>query len=168
MQVAEKPVEQPKFPVPKTSRIYDKIMPDYAIPCISSGDDLNSRMLKRKLIQDVSREIPIYPDPPYRPPPKPVKSPIPQAPQGLSDFDPEINMDFKKNSPFQESVISEIYQRPDKSYFQELQELDSLINTGRLVKKLFPKQADIDKIFIIIQRKALKGMHLSVTVKIQA
>ena len=30
----------------------------------------------------------------------------------------------------QEGVISEMYQRPDKSYFQEPQELDSLINTG--------------------------------------
>ena len=28
-----------------------------------------------------------------------------------------------------------------------------------------PKQADIDKILKVIQRKVLKGMHLSVTVK---
>ena len=31
-------------------------------------------------------------------------------------------MDFEDNSPFQEGIISEIYQRPDKSYFQEPQE----------------------------------------------
>ena len=31
----------------------------------------------------------------------------------------EINLDFEENSPFQEGVISEAYQRPDKSFFQE-------------------------------------------------
>ena len=30
------------------------------------------------------------------------------------------------NSPFQEGVISEAYQRPDKSFFQESQELNNL------------------------------------------
>ena len=74
-------------------------------------------------------------------------------------------MDFKENSPFQEVVISITYQRLDKSYFQESQELGSLINTGKLLQKVLPKQADIDKILKIIQRKILKGMHLPVTVK---
>ena len=92
-------------------------------------------MVKRKTIQDISREIPIYPDPTYRPPPNTVKLPIPEVPRSLLDFDPEINTDFKENSPFQEGVISETYQRPDKSYFHEPQELDSLINIGRLVQK---------------------------------
>ena len=81
------------------------------------------------------------------------------------DFGPDINMDFKENSPFQEGMISEKYQRPDKSYFQEPQELASLINTGKLVQKFLMKQADIDKILKIIQRKVLKGKHLPVTVK---
>ena len=31
-----------------------------------------------------------------------------------SDINPEINIDFEENSPFQEGVISEIYQRPDR------------------------------------------------------
>ena len=74
-------------------------------------------------------------------------------------------MDFEENSPFQEGVISETYQRLDKSYFHEPQELDSLINTGRLVQKFLPRQADIVKILKIIQRKILTGMHLPVTVK---
>ena len=74
-------------------------------------------------------------------------------------------MDLEENSPFQEGVISETYQRLDKSYFQEPQELDSLIKTGKLVQKFWPKQADIDKILKIIKRKVLKGMHLPVTVK---
>ena len=74
-------------------------------------------------------------------------------------------MDFKENSPYQEGVISETYQRPYKSYFQEPPELDSLIRTDKLVQKFLPKQTDIDKIFKITQRKVLKGMYLPVTVK---
>ena len=46
----------------------------------------------------------------------------------------DINMDFKENSPYQEGVISETYQRPNSSYFQEPPELDGLINTDKLVK----------------------------------
>ena len=56
-------------------------------------------------------------------------------------------------------------QRPDKTYFQEPHKLESLINTGNLVQKFLPKQADIDKILKIIQRKVLKGTHFPVTVK---
>ena len=81
------------------------------------------------------------------------------------DIDSELAIDFKDNSPFQEDVISEMYQRPDKSYFQEPQELESLINRDRLIKKFLPKQADIDKILKIIQRNVLKEMHLPVTIK---
>ena len=43
--------------------------------------------------------------------------------------------------------------------------MDSLINTGRLVQKILLKQADIDKILKITQRKVVKETHLPVTVK---
>ena len=122
-------------------------------------------MVKRKTIQDIIREIPKYPDPIYRPPPKPTKIPMQEVPRNLSDLNPEINMDFKENSLFQKDVISETYQRTAKSYIQEPQELHSLINTGKLVQKFLPKQADIDTILKIIQWKVLKGTHLPVTVK---
>ena len=39
------------------------------------------------------------------------------------------------------------------------------MNTHNLVPKFLPKQADIDKILKLIQKKVLKGMHLSVMVK---
>ena len=42
--------------------------------------------------------------------------------------------------------------------------MENLINTGSLVQKFLPKQADINKILKIIQRKVLKGIHLPVTV----
>ena len=81
------------------------------------------------------------------------------------DLETEKIMDFEQNSPYQEDVISKTYWRPNREYFQEPPELDSLINTDRLVQKFLPKQADIDKIWKIIQRKVLKGTHLPVTVK---
>ena len=77
----------------------------------------------------------------------------------------DINMDSEENSPYDEGVISETYQRPDRSYFQEPPELDSPINTGKLLQQFLPKQAGIDKILKIFQRKVLKEVHLSVNVK---
>ena len=44
-------------------------------------------------------------------------------------------------------------------------ELIDLVNTERIVQKYLPKQADIDKILKVIQRKVLKGTHLSITIK---
>ena len=58
-----------------------------------------------------------------------------------------------------------MYQKPYKSYFQEPQGLASLINTGKLVQSFFPKQAAIDKVLKIIQRKVLKRTHSLVTLK---
>ena len=117
-----------KVPILKNSRSHDKIIPIlyYPIPQTRFGDDSGSRMVKRKTIQDISREIPMYPDSIHRPPPKPTEIPIQEIPRNLSDVDMDINADFKENSPYQEGVISEMYQRPHKSYFQEPQELDSL------------------------------------------
>ena len=53
------------------------------------------------------------------------------------DFAMDINMDFEKNSPYQEGVILETYQRSNGSYFQEPPELDSLISTGKLIQIFF-------------------------------
>ena len=38
---------------------------------------------------------------------------------GTENINPDINLDFEENSPFQEGVISKAYQRPDKPFFQE-------------------------------------------------
>ena len=55
-------------------------------------------------------------------------------------------IDFEEKSSHQDSVISYVCQRPDKSYFQEPPELQSQVDTGKLVQKLVPKQADMDKV----------------------
>ena len=54
-----------------------------------------------------------------------------------TDINPEINIDFQENSPSQEGVISETYQRPDKSFFEAPQELKGLVSTGNLVQKFY-------------------------------
>ena len=65
------------------------------------------------------KDITFYPDPTYRPPPKLIRIPMSEGP-GNIDISPEINIDFEENSPFQEAVISETYQRPDKSFSKNL------------------------------------------------
>ena len=42
--------------------------------------------------------------------------------------------------------MSETFQRPDKSFFQEPKELQDLVNKGNLVHRYLPKQTNIDKI----------------------
>ena len=106
----------------------------------------------------------MYPDPIFRPPLKPSEIPLQEIHRKLTNLDNDINTGFEENSPYQEGVISEIYQRPNRLYFQGPPELDSLVSTGKL-QKFLPKQADKDKILKIIQRKVLNRMHLPVTVK---
>ena len=43
-------------------------------------------------------------------------------------------IEIEENLPFQESIISEVYERPDKSYFQELTELKDLIDTNNIIQ----------------------------------
>ena len=61
--------------------------------------------------------------------------------------------------------MSEMFQRLDKSFFQEPKELGDLINKENFIHKYLPKQMDTDKILKIIQRKVLKGTHLPIEIK---
>ena len=88
-----------------------------------------------------------------------------QSPSSVENINPDINLDFEENLLLHEGVISETFQRLDKSFFQDPKELNNLINTGNLIQKLLPKQTDIDKILKVIQRKVLKGTHLLVEIK---
>ena len=81
------------------------------------------------------------------------------------ELDLEINRDFEENSPYQEGIISKIYQRPNKSQMVDPPGLIDLVNTERIVQTYLPKQTDIDKILKVIQRKVLKGTHLTLTIK---
>ena len=63
------------------------------------------------------KDIPFSPDPTCRPP-KPVRTPVPGSSES-TDINPEINIYFEENSPFQDGVISKSYHKADKSFFQE-------------------------------------------------
>ena len=76
-----------------------------------------------------------------------------------------INLDIEENSPFQEGIISETIQRPDKMFFQKPKSLDDIIHTSNLIHKFLPKQMDINRILQIIQRKVLRGTHLPIEIK---
>ena len=106
-----------------------------------------------------------YSDPVIKPPPRPPDRLVQNDGQTNLDIDLEINKDFEENSPYQEGVISEIYQRPDTSQLVDPPELTDLIDTDKVVQKYLPKQTDIDKIWKVIQRKVLKGTHLPLTIK---
>ena len=69
-------------------------------------------------IQNISRDIPFYPDLNYRPPPKPKENLQSLRMESKTDVSPRIDLEFEENSPYQEGIISKTYQRPDKSYFQ--------------------------------------------------
>ena len=112
------------------------------------------------------RPSPHYHDPYAGPAPRPpdITDPL-DSQKDLLDNDLERKVEIEENSPFQEGIISEIYERLNTSYIQEPQELKDLIDTTKLIQKFLPKQMDIDKILDIIKRKVLKGTHLPLTLK---
>ena len=111
------------------------------------------------IIQQIGPKIQHRPSPPYhdpyaRPPLRPpdITDPL-DSQKDLLDNDLDRKVEIEENSPFQEGIISDIYERPDTSYVQEPQELNDLIDTTKLIQKFLPKQTDIDKILDIIKRK---------------
>ena len=123
------------------------------------------------IVQPIGPKIQHRPSPPYhdpysRPPPRPPDITDPtDSWKDLLYNDLDRNVDIEEKSPFQEGIISEIYERPETSYIQEPQELKDLIDTTKLIQKFLLKQMDIDKILDIIKRKVLKGTHLPLTIK---
>ena len=90
-----------KIETGKTNQVHTKIL-------MHSINSVSGKMANNSpLIQDV----PFHPDPVYRPPPKPIKQGVsnPQGPQSstnIEDINPNINLDFEENSPFQEGIMS--------------------------------------------------------------
>ena len=100
---------------------------------------------------------PFIPDVPFHldlllRPKQPIKQNI-TCKQNSQNISHNINFDFEENSPFQEGIMSETFQRPDKSFFQNPKELGDLIDEENFIHKYLPKQMDIDKILEVIQRK---------------
>ena len=113
---------------------------------------------------NVVNNNPFIPDVPFHPdlllrPKQPIKQNMTceQNSQNEQNISPNVNCDFKENSPFQEDIMSETFQRTDKSFFQNPKELGDLIDKGNFIHKYLPKQTDIDKILEVIQRKVIKA-----------
>ena len=85
-----------------------------------SINNTNDKMTyNNPLIPDVA----FHPGPVYRPPPKSINQNMTHAQSSQSststeDINPNINFDLKENSPFQEGIMSEMFQRLDKSFFR--------------------------------------------------
>ena len=177
------PIPLPQQPPtqPMTKHIQKAVMP-LPEPVNQSQSHIQSQNLPRPLSQHPlvdpthiphqigpkiqHRPTPSYHNPYTRPPPKPpdILDPLYNW-KDLLDEDLDRKVEIEENSPFQEGIILEIYERPDNSYMKEPQELTDLIDTIKLIQKYLPKQTDIDKILDIIKRKVLKGMHLPLTIK---
>ena len=92
------------------------------------SDEIGPRTPKPIVEIPRSEMLPPYLVPQTRSPPKP--------PDNISKKQ-EVEgskIEIEENSPFQESIISEVYERPDKSYFQEPIELKDLIDTNNIVQ----------------------------------
>ena len=80
-------------------------------------------------------DVPLHLDLLLRPPKlQPIKQNIKQ---NIQENSPNINFDFEENSPLQEGIMSETFQRPDKSFFQNPKELGDLINKKTLFTSIY-------------------------------
>ena len=175
LQPISSPHQLPAQPI--TEHVSKAVMP-LPEPTDQSQSHIKPQIMPRPLSQHqpvdptcIGPKIQHRPSPPYydpyaRPPPKPPDTIDPlDSQKDLLENDSDRKVEIEENSPFQEGIISEIYERPNTSYVQEPQELKDLIDTTKLIQKFLPKQTDIDKILDIIKRKVLKGTHLPLTIK---
>ena len=162
----------PTHPIPKPrigqgrAGLRRKIRTNQPIP-------LPKQMHAQPILTPAPKEAPLLPEPivqsqenvePQHHIPIPLPQHQPVDPTHIiQPIGPKIQ--HRPSQPFQEGIISETYERPDKSYVHEPYKLKDLIDTTKLVQKFLPKQTDIDKILDIIKRKVLKGTHLPLTIK---
>ena len=169
VQPIQTPVSKEALSLPEpVIQSQENVQPQHHIPILLHQ---HQSVDPKHITQPISPKIQHRPSPPYqdsysRPPPRPpdITNSI-DSWKDLFDNDLDRNVDIEENSPFQEGIISETYERPDTSCVQEPYELKDLIDTSKLVQKFLPKQMDIDKILDIIKRKVLKGTHLPLTIK---
>ena len=141
------PHQLPTHPI--TKHVQKAVMP-LPEPTNQSQSHVQSQILPRPLsqhhpidpahiLQQIGPKIQHRPTPSYhnpyaRPPLKPpdISDPL-DGWKDLLDNDSDRKVEIEENLPFQEGIISEIYERPDNSYVQEPQELTDLIDTTKLI-----------------------------------
>ena len=70
-----------------------------------------TKAITQGMIQNINREISFYPDPIYRPPLWPPENLGSMRIQRKADTSHRIDLEFEENSPYQDGIISETYQR---------------------------------------------------------
>ena len=73
--------------------------------------------------------------------------------------------DTQMEVPFTEDIIEPVFKRPEMADFQIPPALEEMIPDGSLIHKHLPRQADVDKILTQINRKYLRRMHLSCSLR---
>ena len=91
----------------------------------------------------INNNNPFMPDVLLHPDPL-LKIPKQQNTQEIS-HNLNINLDFKENSPFQEGIMYETFQRLDKSFFQNPKDLGDIINKANLIQKFLPNKQTLTK-----------------------
>ena len=105
-ELSQKIPEETKIETGKTNQIHSK-HPTHSVNNVDEG-----MTHTRPLILDV----PFHPGLTYRPPTKPIRSNMPrshessQSSPSIENINPDINLDFEENSPFQEDIISKTFQ----------------------------------------------------------
>ena len=99
-----------------------KTIQEHSKDLTHSINNMNRKVTNNNLLIP---DVPFHPGPVYRPPPKPIRHNMSnqhgsQSSSSIEEINPNIDLDFKENSPFQEGVMSETFQRPDKSFFRNL------------------------------------------------
>ena len=168
---AQKPVENTRIEKKETNS------PEQRNQIVGQNNSAQRDEIRKSQMEQSRENIPEQIHVPQKPIipmyPNQISNPIPKLPERVIqndrqtdlELDLEINRDIEENSPYQEGIISEIYQRPHKSQLVDPSELIDLVNTERIVQTYLPKQADIENILKTIQRKMLKGTHLPITIK---
>ena len=85
-------------------------------------------------------DVPLHPDPLHKPS-------SPQQNINKINQNPNINLEFEQNLSFQEGIIFETIQRPDKSFFQNPKELEDLIDKGNLIHRFCPNNQILTKFY---------------------
>ena len=130
---------------------------------IETGETNSTQDINSVHDRSINNMNPFAPDDPLHS--DPLLKPSTQQNANKISYDLNINLDFEENLPFQEGIMSKMFQRPDKSLFQNPKELGEVINKENLIHKFLPRQADIDKILKIIQRKVFRGTYLPEEIK---
>ena len=134
------PKETPSLPEPIVQS-QENVQPQHHIPIpLTQHQPVDPTCI----IQPIGPKVQYRPSPPYhdpyaRPPPRPPDvTNLIDSLKNLLETDLDRNVDIEENSPFQEGIISETYERPNKSYIQEPYELKDLIDATKLVHKFLP------------------------------